>query len=212
VQHLQQHGIQVHCVPGITAAAGICAELGIPMTHRGIATSVRFLTGHAREGGESQLDETLTASADPNTTLIVYMGLATLPLLVQQLQAHGMPLDVPAVAVERGTTAEQRVVYDTLEGLHDSIQQAGLRSPTLLIIGQVVRLGPGWAEGQQAAAGDSMAHSVTAPHDCARLQLPDAVSAVLSQQQQQQLRELATCPSSSSSATGDPSVGAVGVL
>eukprot|EP00882_Tetradesmus_deserticola_P012095 GHRQ01012814.1.p1 GENE.GHRQ01012814.1~~GHRQ01012814.1.p1 ORF type:complete len:310 (+),score=150.11 GHRQ01012814.1:661-1590(+) len=191
VQYLQQHGIKVHCVPGITAAAGICAELGIPMTHRGVATSVRFLTGHSREGGELQLDETLAACADPHTTLIVYMGLGTLPLLVRQLRARGMPADMPAVAVERGTTSEQRVVFDTLQQLHGSIQEAGLQSPTLLVIGQVVALAPGWTGVQDAAAAGGLSAAaasaaVTSAHDCARLQLDDAVAAVLKQQPQQQ--------------------------
>lgn len=195
VQYLQQHGISVHCVPGITAAAGICAELGIPMTHRGVATSVRFLTGHSREGGESQLDETLAAAADPHTTLIVYMGLGTLPLLVQQLRARGMPADMPAVAVERGTTSEQRVVFDTLQQLHGSIKEAALQSPTLLVIGQVVALAPGWQDVQEAAAAGGLSAAaasaaVTAAHDCARLQLEDARAAVLTlQQQQQQVRQ-----------------------
>jgi len=70
---------------GITAGAGICAELGIPMTHRGVATSVRFLTGHARASGEADLDEAVAAAADPHTTLIVYMGLKMLPTLTAQL-------------------------------------------------------------------------------------------------------------------------------
>ena len=71
---------------GITAGAGICAELGIPMTHRGVATSVRFLTGHARASGEADLDEAVAAAADPHTTLIVYMGLKMLPTLTAQLR------------------------------------------------------------------------------------------------------------------------------
>lgn len=183
---MQQQGIPVQCVPGITAAAGICAELGIPMTHRGVATSVRFLTGHAREGGQAMLDDTIIAAADPNTTLVVYMGLGTLPLLVQQLEQHGMAADVPAVAVERGTTADQRVVFGTLGELHDSIQAAKLKSPTLLIIGQVVALAPGWEEWRQASLGAGGAVAAAAAradqvHECARLQLPDAVSAVLRQ-------------------------------
>jgi siroheme synthase len=70
---------------GITAGAGICAELGIPLTHRGVATSVRFLTGHARPSGEADLDEAVAAAADPHTTLIVYMGLKMLPILTSQL-------------------------------------------------------------------------------------------------------------------------------
>lgn len=185
VQYLQQQGVPVQCVPGITAAAGICAELGIPMTHRGVATSVRFLTGHSREGGQAMLDDTIVAAADPNTTLVVYMGLGTLPQLVQSLQEHGMGKDVPAVAVERGTTADQRVVFGTLSDLHDSIQSAKLKSPTLLIIGRVVALAPGWQEWMAACEEDggwnctNSAAGADKVHPCARLQLPDAVTAVL---------------------------------
>jgi precorrin-4 methylase len=122
------------------------------------------------------------------------MGLGTLPLLVQQLQARGMPADMPAVAVERGTTSEQLVVFDRLQQLHGSIQEAGLKSPTLLVIGQVVALAPGWQEVQHAAAtgGVSAAAAsaaVSLSHECARLQLEDAVAVVLKQQQQQKARQ-----------------------
>jgi siroheme synthase len=120
------------------------AELGIPLTHRGLATSVRFLTGHSREGGESELDETLAACADPHTTLVVYMGLGTLPALARQLAASGLAADTPAVAVERGTTPEQRAVYATLGELQEQVAAAALTSPTLIVIGQVVSLAPGW--------------------------------------------------------------------
>ena len=102
---------------GITAASGISAELGIPLTHRGLATSVAFITGHAREGGEDELDETVTAAADTHTTLVVYMGLNTLPALLDRLQNAGLPLDTPAAAVERGTTLHQRAVYAPLNQL-----------------------------------------------------------------------------------------------
>ena len=102
---------------GITAASGISAELGIPLTHRGAATSVAFITGHAREGGEDELDETVTASADKHTTLVVYMGLNTLPALLERLRAAGLPPETPAAAVERGTTLHQRAVYAPLQSL-----------------------------------------------------------------------------------------------
>lgn len=149
VQYLQSKGIKVLCVPGITAASGICAELGIPMTHRGVATSVRYLTGHSREGGEAQLDDTITAAADPHTTLVVYMGLGTLPSLTTNMLAHGLAPDVPAVAVERGTTPERRVVFAQLKELVSRTSEAGLKSPTLIIIGEVVALSPGWQEWQR---------------------------------------------------------------
>ncbi len=140
--------------PGITAAAGICAELGIPMTHRGVATSVRFLTGHSREGGEGELDDTLVVSGDPHTTLIIYMGLNTLPSLTQRLFAHGMPRDTPAVAVEKGTTPEQRVVYASIAELAGDVARVGLKSPTLIIVGSVVACSPGWQASKGVGAGE----------------------------------------------------------
>lgn len=149
VQYLQSKGIKVYCVPGITAASGICAELGIPMTHRGVATSMRFLTGHSREGGEAQLDETITSAADPHTTLVVYMGLQTLPTLAADLTRHGLPQRIPAVAVERGTTLDRRIVYSPLDQLVERTTEAGLKSPTLIIIGEVVALSAGWHEWEQ---------------------------------------------------------------
>lgn len=140
---LQQKGIQVKVVPGITAASGIAAELGIPLTHRGISTSVRYLTGHSRNGGTDPLFVAENA-ADPDTTLVVYMGLSTISSLAQKLMQHGLRTDTPAVAVERGTTPQQRTVFAKLEDLADEISRAGLISPTLIIVGKVVALSPFW--------------------------------------------------------------------
>ncbi|KEH22211.1 uroporphyrinogen-III C-methyltransferase [Medicago truncatula] len=106
---LQQQGIHVKVIPGITAASGIAAELGIPLTHRGIANSVRFLTGHSRKGGSDPLFVSENA-ADPDSTLVVYMGLSTFPSLSQKLMHHGLSPQTPAVAIERGTTLQQRTV------------------------------------------------------------------------------------------------------
>ncbi|XP_050212030.1 S-adenosyl-L-methionine-dependent uroporphyrinogen III methyltransferase, chloroplastic [Mercurialis annua] len=140
---LQQQGIQVKVIPGITAASGIAAELGIPLTHRGVANSVRFLTGHSRKGGSDPLFVAENA-ADPDSTLVVYMGLATLPSLALKLMHHGLPENTPAVAVERGTTPQQRMVFAEVRDLADEIASAELVSPTLLIIGKVVALSPLW--------------------------------------------------------------------
>ena len=141
---------------GITAASGICADLGIPLTHRGIATSVRFLTGHSREGDEAQLDASIAACADPQTTLVVYMGLGTLPALTQQLTSAGLSPGTPAVAIERGTTSAQRTVWAPVDHLCDDVEEAKLQSPTLVIIGEVVGLAQGWrhadSTGQQQRA------------------------------------------------------------
>lgn len=104
--------LPINCVQflaGITAASGIAAELGIPLTHRGVANSVRFLTGHSRKGGTDPLFVAENA-ADPDSTLVVYMGLSTLPSLASKLMFYGLPDDTPAAAIERGTTPLQRIV------------------------------------------------------------------------------------------------------
>jgi uroporphyrin-III C-methyltransferase len=144
--HLASLGVQVKVVPGITAASGISAELGIPLTHRGVATSVRFLTGHAKEGSDEKLDETIaTAAFDPHTTLVIYMGLATLQSLADRVIKYGLSADTPAVAVERGTTVHQRAVYARLDGLAEEVVgKHALQSPTLIIIGKSVALSAGW--------------------------------------------------------------------
>ncbi|KAK9135472.1 hypothetical protein Syun_014802 [Stephania yunnanensis] len=140
---LQQQGIQVKVIPGITAASGIAAELGIPLTHRGIANSVRFLTGHSRKGGTDPLFVAENA-ADPDSTLVVYMGLSTLPSLAQKLMQHGLSPNTPAAAIERGTTPQQRMVFAELKDLVDEVASLELVSPTLIVIGKVVALSPFW--------------------------------------------------------------------
>lgn len=140
---LQQQGIQVSVVPGITAASGIAAELGIPLTHRGAANSVRFLTGHSRKGGVDPL-YIAEQAADPDSTLVVYMGLSTLPSLAAKMISNGLPAETPAVAVERGTTAFQRTVFAELQDLPSKVAAAQLVSPTLIFIGHVVALSPLW--------------------------------------------------------------------
>ncbi|KAJ4977550.1 hypothetical protein NE237_008330 [Protea cynaroides] len=148
---LQQQGIRVKVIPGITAASGIAAELGIPLTHRGIATSVRFLTGHSRKGGTDPL-YVAEHAADPDSTLVIYMGLSTLPSLALKLMHHGLPSDTPAAAIERGTTPQQRVVFAELKNLIDEVTSENLVSPTLIIIGKVVALSPFWPHYSKEAA------------------------------------------------------------
>ncbi|GJP57235.1 hypothetical protein CLOM_g16263 [Closterium sp. NIES-68] len=171
MEYLQAQGIRVQIVPGITAASGIAAELGVPLTHRGVANSVRFLTGHKRKGGDDPLYAATTA-ADPDATLVVYMGLATLPALAARLLANGLPTSTPAVAVERGTTAAQRTVFATLEDLPAAVSTAQLVSPTLIVIGQVVALSPSWPFASTTSANIRVAPSLEEPRD-RRLRGPD---------------------------------------
>ena len=135
--YLIQHGISFEYVPGITSASACSAYAGIPLTHRGIASSVRLITGRCR--ADQSLDLNWDSLADPDTTLVFYMGLASLPQLRQQLIDAGLPADTPAAAVENGTTHKQRLCISTLDKLADDIQTMNIQSPALMIIGKVVQ-------------------------------------------------------------------------
>ncbi|KAL2630267.1 hypothetical protein R1flu_014953 [Riccia fluitans] len=167
---LQEQGIRVQVVPGITAASGIAAELGIPLTHRGVANSVRYLTGHSRKGGDDPL-YIVDQAADPDSTLVIYMGLATLPGIATKLMANGLTPNTPAAAIERGTTAQQRTVFATLADLSTEVTNAELVSPTLIFIGKVVSLSPLWPfkEGSStelsAVSSDKDVRKATEPRD-----------------------------------------------
>ena len=142
MEYLEAQGVRVRIVPGVTAAAGIAADLGVPLTHREFADAVHFLTGHAKSGCTTPLGERYEWAklADPRATLVVYMGLATLPELAPALIAAGLPADTPAMAVQDGTTASQRVVAAGVGDLADAVAAAELKSPTLIFVGSVVSL------------------------------------------------------------------------
>lgn len=135
---LAEHGIKFEIVPGITASAGCGAYAGIPLTHRGMVTGVRFVTGHCRDG--QHLDLNWQSMADPNTTLVIYMGLINVQMISDELIKAGLPADTPAAAVERGTTPDQRTILTTLGHLPQCVAKAELKAPSLLIIGEVVDL------------------------------------------------------------------------
>ena len=137
LQVLATEGVPFEVVPGITAACGISSYAGIPLTHRDYAQSCVFVTGHLKDG-TCELD--WTGLARPHQTLVIYMGLAGLPTICAQLVAHGLPVDLPAAVVEQGTLATQRVVSATLADLPLAVAAAGLKSPCLTIVGEVVRL------------------------------------------------------------------------
>jgi uroporphyrin-III C-methyltransferase len=140
--HLASLGVGFEIVPGITSAQGCAAYAGIPLTHRHLATGVRFITGHrvTAEDVEDPLDLNWQSLADPDTTLVVYMGLANLETIATKLMEHGLSPDTPAAAIEQGTTAKQRVIPATLKTLHATTKKADLQPPTLAIIGKVAAL------------------------------------------------------------------------
>ena len=154
---LASKGIPFEVVPGITAASGCTAALGIPLTHRGMATGVRYLTGHRKENQE--LDLNWESLADQETTLVVYMGLSSLPHISAKLIEAGMPAGTPAVAISKGTTVDEKVCRGDLATLNDKVVEAGLESPVLTVIGDVVTFCDRWGENSlfdfnEVGAGD----------------------------------------------------------
>jgi len=145
-------GITVEVVPGVTAAAGIAAYAGIPLTHRDHAQSVIFTTGFLKNGA---LDLDWPMLARPGQTLVIYMGISRLGEICAQLVAHGLQPDTPAGVIERGTTDAQRVVTATLATLTDRVQAAGIRPPALTVVGGVVGLYPKLAWFVPAVAADA---------------------------------------------------------
>lgn len=139
VQALSAAGIAFEVVPGITAACGISAYSGIPLTHRDYANSCLFLAGHLKDGS---VDLDWDSLYRPGRTLVVYMGLLGLTTLCRELMARGAPATTPAAIVQQGTTSSQRTVVGTLATLPQRAQAAQLAPPTLIIVGDVVRLHP----------------------------------------------------------------------
>ena len=137
IESLAAAGIRFEVVPGITAASGVAAYAGIPLTHRDYAHSCVLVTGHLKDG---TMDLDWQGLARPKQTLVIYMGLLGLEKLCRQLIAHGLPADIPAAVVQQATLPQQRVVVATLGELADAVARAGLRPPTLVIVGDVVRL------------------------------------------------------------------------
>ena len=135
---LIKHHIDYEVVPGITSASGCSAYSGIPLTHRGLSRRVQFITGHFNNDEPLKLN--WQSIADPESTLVIYMGLANLPLITRSLIDAGLPASTPAAAVQDGTTLRQRRVISTLEQLDAAVQQRGMQAPVMLIIGKVVTL------------------------------------------------------------------------
>ena len=137
IETLTAHGIRFEVVPGITAAAGVASYAGIPLTHRDYAHACVFVTGHLKDG---TMDLDWPALARPGQTVVIYMGLHGLPVACRELMAHGLPPTWPAAIVQQGTTHKQRVLIGTLETLPAQAREARLKPPTLIIVGEVVKL------------------------------------------------------------------------
>jgi len=137
IETLAAQGVPFQVVPGITAASGCSAYAGIPLTHRDYAQSCTFVTGHLRDG---QVNLDWERLIQPKHTLVIYMGLIGLPTICTQLVARGLPASTPAALVEQGTTEQHRVLVGTLQSLPTQVRAASPKPPTLIIVGDVVRL------------------------------------------------------------------------
>ena len=137
INELAKSNIPFQVVPGVTAASGCGSYAGIPLTHRDYSQSVRFLTGHLKDG---KLDIDWKNLNNKQETLVFYMGLLSLPKICEELMKHGMPSSMPIAAIEHGTTYNQRVVTSTLDKISLEVLELELKSPTTFIIGEVVKL------------------------------------------------------------------------
>lgn len=137
IETLASQGIPFQVVPGITAASGCAAYAGIPLTHRDYAQSCTFVTGHLKDG---RVNLDWDRLIQPNHTIVVYMGLIGLPSICTELMERGLSASTPAALVEQGTTEHHRVLVGTLETLPEQVRIAAPHAPTLIIVGDVVRL------------------------------------------------------------------------
>jgi uroporphyrin-III C-methyltransferase/precorrin-2 dehydrogenase/sirohydrochlorin ferrochelatase len=137
IETLREHGVPFQVVPAVTAAAGVAAYAGIPLTHRDHAQALILVTGHLKDG---TMDLDWDMLCRPGQTIVIYMGLKGLVQLCDEMKKHGMPGSTPAAIVQQGTTLNQKVVTGTLDTLPAQAAQAELKPPTLIIVGSVVSL------------------------------------------------------------------------
>ena len=137
IASLAELRIPFEVVPGITAAAGCAAYAGIPLTHRDHAQSCLFVTGNLKDGTVDLKWDFLVA---PNQTVVIYMGLDALEIICRELIRHGMPENTPAAVIQQGTTLSQKTIVADLATLPASIGSHSVEPPTLIIIGDVVKL------------------------------------------------------------------------
>ena len=151
LQTLAAHGVAFEVVPGVTAASGVSSYAGIPLTHRDYAQSCLFVTGHLKDG-TADLD--WPAMVRLRQTVVIYMGLGGLPEICRQMMAHGASPELPIAVVQNGTIATQKVVTGTLADMPQRVADAGLVSPCLTLIGEVVKLHESlaWFQPETAAA------------------------------------------------------------
>ncbi|RJQ52010.1 MAG: uroporphyrinogen-III C-methyltransferase [Actinobacteria bacterium] len=136
---LAKEGIRFEFVPGISSGYACAAYAGIPVTHRGLTSSVAFVTGH-EDPTKDESDIAWDKLASGVGTIVFYMGVKNLPLIAEQLTKNGRDASTPVAVIHRGCTASQRTVTGTLATIVDEAEKAGIRPPSLIIVGEVVKL------------------------------------------------------------------------
>ncbi len=136
---LAAEGIPFEVIPGITAAIAAAASCGFPLTKRGVSSSVTLVTGH-EDPAKGRSDVDWAALARTGSTLVIYMSMANLESVVSKLIASGLPSDTPAAVVSKATTPEQAILAAPLETLPRLVQERGLTPPSVVFIGNVVRI------------------------------------------------------------------------
>ncbi|MCL3882705.1 uroporphyrinogen-III C-methyltransferase [Marivita sp. GX14005] len=136
--YLEARGIEVAYCPGISAAQGMAASTGVPLTHRGLATGVRYVTGHM--AADRTLNLNWDSLADIDTTLVVYMGASSISEIALRLMRAGMPSSLPVLAVSSVTTPRETRLVSSLGQIGVDAQSAELETPVLFVIGRVVSL------------------------------------------------------------------------
>ena len=146
-QALAAAGVPFVVVPGITSAIAAPAYAGVPVTHRGVATSFTVVTGHEDPAKPSEQTDWAALARAPGT-IVVLMGMGRLAAIAEALLAGGRPVDEPAAAVQWGTTSRQRSVLATLGTIADRAREEGVGSPAVVVVGPVAALADeiGWRE------------------------------------------------------------------
>ncbi|RJP84087.1 MAG: uroporphyrinogen-III C-methyltransferase [Desulfobacteraceae bacterium] len=139
IEALIDAGIQFEVVPGVTSAIAAPAYAGIPLTHRKFTSTVTFITGHENPDKEAS-SINWKALADMSGTLVFLMGVKNLPNIISRLRQQGMDGQTPAALIRWGTTSKQKAVTGTIETIIENVRAAGLTSPCIIVVGEVVSL------------------------------------------------------------------------
>jgi uroporphyrin-III C-methyltransferase len=130
------NGVACHIIPGMTAASACTSYAGIPLTHRKIARSCTFITGNVQDNGA--LDLPWNTLNDAEQTIVFYMGIKSLPIIIEQLTTAGRDKNTPAALIHKGTYTDQQVVKGTLSNLESLVKLHNIKPPSLIVIGNVI--------------------------------------------------------------------------